>query len=234
MTQETGMPGILFTDHDSRYSRRRLIGTALALAGGVAFGRDALAQDGDSEVVPIQSTELGPMPSTGTVRDGFADQQPERPAAAEGVIPAELVVEKAQIDAEVEVQQIVDGVMQNPTGPWVVSWYEQTAELGVVGNVVMAGHVDYWNVGPSVFFHLGDMAEGDAIEVIGENQTTYAYTVEWNEVFDLEELTSGKITELVGPTEDPVLTLITCGGELDYASGEYLSRRVVRASLVEA
>jgi hypothetical protein len=30
-----------------------------------------------------------------------------------------------------------------------------------------------------------------------------------------------------------VLTLITCGGEFDYASGEYLSRRVVRASLVE-
>lgn len=227
------MPGILFTDDDSRYSRRRLVGSALALAGGVAFGRGALAQDDDSGVVPIQSTELGPMPSTGMVRDGFADQQPQQPEAADGVIPTELIVEKAGIDAEVEVQQIVDGVMQNPTGPWIVSWYEQTSELGVVGNVVMAGHVDYWNVGPSVFFSLGDLVEGDPIEVVGENQTIYGYTVEWNEVFDLEELTSGKITELVGPTEDPVLTLITCGGEFDYASGEYLSRRVVRAALVE-
>jgi hypothetical protein len=227
------MPGILFTEPDSRSSRRRLVGSALALAGGVAFGRAALAQD-DSEVVPIQSTELGPMPSTGTVRGGFTDQMPEQPAAAAGIVPSELIIDKAQINAEVEVQQIVDGVMQNPTGPWVVSWYEQTAELGEVGNVVMAGHVDYWNVGPSVFFNLGNLVEGDAVDVIGENQTTYAYTVAWNEVFDLEELTSGKITELVGPTDDPVLTLITCGGEFDYASGEYLSRRVVRASLVEA
>jgi hypothetical protein len=227
------MPGILFTDHDFRATRRRFVGSAFALAGGVALGRVALAQD-DTEVVPIQSTELGPMPSTGTVRDGFTDQQPQEPAAAAGVVPAELVIDRAQIDAEIEIQQIVDGVMQNPTGPWVVSWYEQTAELGVVGNVVMAGHVDYWNVGPSVFFHLGELAEGDVVDVVGENQTSYTYTVEWNEVFDLEELTSGKITELVGPTEDPVLTLITCGGDFDYASGEYLSRRVVRASLVES
>lgn len=228
------MPGILFTDRDSRYSRRRLVGSALAFAGGVAFGRDALAQDDDAEGVPIESTELGPMPGTGTVRDGFADQAPDQLDAAGGVVPVELIVEKAGIAAEVEVQEIVDGVMQNPTGPWVVSWYEQTSELGVVGNVVMAGHVDYWNVGPSVFFNLGDLVEGDPIEVLGENQTMFPYTVEWNEVYDLEELTSGKITELVGPTEDPVLTLITCGGEFDYASGEYLSRRVVRASLVEA
>src|SRR5690606_35992064 len=133
-----------------------------------------------------------------------------------------------------EVQQIVDGVMLNPSGPWIVSWYEQTAALGEIGNVVMAGHVDYWNVGPSVFFNLRNLAEGDQIEVIGENQTPFLYTVEWNETFDLEELTSGRITELVGPTEDPVLTLITCGGEFDYASGEYLSRTVVRASLVES
>jgi hypothetical protein len=227
------MPGILFTERDSRYSRRRLVGTALAFAGGASFSRGALAQDTDSEVVPIQSTELGPMPSTGTVRGGFADEQPGQLTATAGVIPAELVIEKAQINAEIEIQQIVDGVMQNPTGPWVVSWYEQTSELGEIGNVVMAGHVDYWNVGPSVFFNLGDLAEGDEVDVIGENQTTYTYAVDWNETFDLEELTSGKITELVGPTEDPVLTLITCGGEFDYASGEYLSRRVVRASLVE-
>ena len=57
------MPGILFNDRDTRYSRRRLVGSALALAGGAAFGRGALAQD-DPDVVPIQSTELGPMPGT--------------------------------------------------------------------------------------------------------------------------------------------------------------------------
>lgn len=227
------MPGILFNERDSRYSRRRVVGSALALASGVMLGRSAAAQDEDAEIVPIQSTELGPMPSTGTVRGGFVGDQTSQ-QSLEGIRPLALVVETAQIDAEVEVQQIVDGVMLNPSGPWIVSWYEQTSMLGEIGNIVMAGHVDYWNVGPSVFFNLRDLVEGDQVEVIGENQTSYLYSVEWNETFELEELTSGRITELVGPTEDPVLTLITCGGEFDYASGEYLSRTVVRASLVES
>ncbi len=227
------MPGILFMDQDRRVSRRRIVGSALAFAGGLTLGRSALAQD-DQEIVPIQSTELGPMPSTGTVRDGFVSDLPIELQTTPGVRPAALVVDRAQIDAEIEVQQIVDGVMQNPTGPWIVSWYEQTAELGELGNVVMSGHVDYWNVGPAVFFNLRDMVEGDEIEVIGENQTSFYYVVDWNETFGLEELTTGTITELVGPTDDPVLTLITCGGEFDYATGEYLSRTVVRASLVES
>ncbi|HYH13296.1 MAG TPA: class F sortase [Thermomicrobiales bacterium] len=228
------MPGILYNERDLRYSRRRIVGSALVLAGGAMFGRSVAAQDEDAEIVPIQSTELGPMPSTGTVRGGFVGDQVGQQGVVAGVQPAALVIEKAQIDAEVEVQQIADGVMLNPSGPWIVSWYEQTAALGEIGNVVMAGHVDYWNVGPSVFFNLRDLVEGDQVEVIGENQTSFLYTVEWNETFDLEELTSGRITELVGPTEDPVLTLITCGGEFDYASGEYLSRTVVRANLVES
>ncbi|HEV2128741.1 MAG TPA: class F sortase [Thermomicrobiales bacterium] len=225
------MPGILFMDQDTRISRRRIVGSALALASGLTLGRAALAQD-DQEIVPIQSTELGPMPSTGTIRDGFVSDSPDERQTTPGVRPAALVVDTAQIDAEIEVQQIVDGVMQNPTGPWIVAWYEQTAELGELGNVVMAGHVDYWNVGPAVFFNLRDMVEGEEIEVIGENGTPFHYLVDWNETFDLEELNSGTITELVGPTDDPVLTLITCGGEFDYATGEYLSRTVIRASLV--
>ena len=225
------MPGIHFNDRDNRFSRRRMIGSAFAFAGSLALGRETLAQDGDEEIIQIESTELGPVPSTGTIRDGFATDQLTQQQTAAGVRPAALIVEKAQIDAEIEVQQIADGVMQNPSGPWIVAWYEQTAELGVLGNVVMAGHVDYWNVGPSVFFNLRDMVEGDEIEVVGENQTSYYYAVEWNETFGLDELTSGTIGDLVGPTEDPVLTLITCGGEFDYASGEYLSRTVVRANL---
>lgn len=228
------MPGIVLNERDPRYSRRRLMGSAVAIAGGMVFGNTTMAQDEDQESVQIQSTERGPLPSTGTVRGGFVGDEPVQAQAGNGTQPSALIVEKIQIDAEVEVQQITNGVMQNPTGPWVVSWYQQTAELGEGSNVVMAGHVDYWNVGPAVFFNLRDIVEDDEITVVGEDQTEYTYTVDWNDTFELEELTSGKITELVGPTEDPKLTLITCGGEFDYANGEYLSRMVVRASLVEA
>lgn len=227
------MPGILKNDPNPRYSRRRLVGSAAALTSGFLLGQNAFAQDADDETIQIQSTELGPVPSTGTVRGGFIGEEPAAPQESQSAIPSGLLIERAGIDAEVEVLQIVDGVMQNPSGPWVVAWYEQTAALGEGSNVVMAGHVDYWNVGPAVFFNLRDMVEGDEIQVFGDGDATFTYAVESNETYDLEELTSGTITELVGQTEDPKLTLITCGGEFDYASGEYLSRMVVRAALVE-
>ncbi len=190
-------------------------------------------------LAPVTAGSAAPVltrddaPITGDMHAGPLGLNP--PAVRnQGVLPTAIRIANAQVDAEVETVEIVDGVMQNPTGPWVVSWYEETAELGVRGNVVMAGHIDYWNVGPAVFFNLRDMAPGDQIEVIGEDQSSHFYTVEWNETYDLEELTSGRISELVGPTEDPVISLITCGGEFDYASGEYLSRTVVRGALVEA
>lgn len=228
------MPGILKNDSDSQFSRRRLVGSAAALTGGLFLGRTVSAQDDDEdELFPIQSTKLGSIPTTGTVRGGFVGDAAVSPRDSTSAQPIALAIEAAGIDAQIEVQQIVDGVMQNPSGPWVVSWYEQTALLGEGGNVVMAGHVDYWNVGPAVFFDLRNLVESDEIQVFGDGHVAYTYAVETNETYDLEELTSGTITELVGQTEDPKLTLITCGGEFDYASGEYLSRVVVRAGLVE-
>ncbi len=226
------MPGIHFTDRDLRVTRRRVVGSALALAGGIALGRPGLAQD-DQEVVPIQSTELGPMPSTGTIRDGFVSEQPGETVAPATVRPAALVIEKAQIDAEIEVQEIVDGVMQNPTGPWIVAWYEQTAELGEGGNVVMAGHVDYWNVGPAVFWDVRNLPAGDIIRVVGEDGKNYEYAVQWIERYDTAALTPDVIqNDIVGDTGQESLTLITCGGEFDPATGEYNERWVVRANRV--
>src|SRR5699024_2236724 len=109
----------------------------------------------------------------------------------------------------------------------------QTATLGEPGNVVLAGHVDYWDVGPSVFYNVRDLVESDIITLTGEDESTWNYSVEWSNVFDNEQLTSGKLQEVVGRTETPSVTLITCGGEFDYANGEYLSRMVVRGTLVE-
>jgi hypothetical protein len=67
----------------------------------------------------------------------------------------------------------------------------------------------------------------------GEDGRPYRYAVEWVETFEVAELTSGTLQEVVSPTPESVVTLITCGGEFDYASGEYLSRTVARALLVE-
>ncbi len=148
-------------------------------------------------------------------------------------VPTAIQIDKAQVDAEVETIEIVDGVMQDPTGPWVVSWYQETAKPGEDGNTVMAGHVDYWDVGPAVFYNLKDLSQDDEIQVIGEDGSVYTYAVDWMETYTVAQLTPADLNEIVGPTEDPSLTLITCGGEFDAATGEYLSRTVIRAIRVE-
>jgi hypothetical protein len=204
----------------------------IATGAGVVARAPALGQDSTPESTPaISSNQPGEMPSTGALRPGPVGQQPPESVAAT-TIPVSIIVEAAGIDAEIEALDIVNGKLTDPTGPWVVSWYRQSGELGELTNLLMAGHVDYWGVGPSVFYNVRDLAEGDEILVTGENGETYTFAVQWNETFLLEDLISGTMSEIVAPTGGQSLTLFTCGGEFDYVNGEYLSRTVVRAERV--
>lgn len=219
-------------------NRRGIVLAALAsaLAVGAPRGR-SLAQDD-----PDDEPRLGEVPSTGGARPGpiRAVATPgERSPAAEpgpepepkGVAPVAIQIEKAAVDASVERVQIVDGVMENPSGPWVVSWYEDLAAPGERSNTVLAGHVDYWDVGPAVFQAVETLVPGDLIHVYGEDDTVFEYEVEWMDNVVVADLTPEEIWEIVGDTEQESLTLITCKiGTFDPATGEYLARFVLRAN----
>jgi LPXTG-site transpeptidase (sortase) family protein len=194
----------------------------VALALIVGLGATVSAQ------APIESTKSGEMPTTGGLRPGPIGLNPI-PAKSAGVAPVSIQIEKAGVDAEVEQIEIVDGKMQDPTGPWVVSWYKDLAKIGEFGNAVMAGHIDYWDVGPAVFYNLNTLQEGDRIIVTGEDQQTYTYEVEWVKNYDAD---NAPINEIVGETGEESLTLITCGGPFDYETGHYLQRTVVRSHRV--
>lgn len=155
---------------------------------------------------------------------------------AEGDVPVAINIPDAEVDAEVEIQQIVDGQMLDPSGPWVVSWYEQTAMVGTTGNAVMSGHVDYWEVGPAVFRNVANLQPGAEIRVVGQDGATYVYALEYIERVYIADLTAEEVNSprLVGNTDYAALTLITCGGEFDREAGEYLSRDIIRARLVSS
>jgi hypothetical protein len=174
----------------------------------------------------IQSTGIGAVPSTGASRPGPVSQVRER-ITVEAIAPVGLTVESAGIDAGIEALRVVNGAMQDPTGPWIVAWYENLGALGLFGNIVMAGHIDYWNVGPSVFYNLSTLQPGNEIVVSGEDGKAYPYAVEWVQQFDS---TSMPLDDVIGPIEGQALTLITCGGAFDYTNGQYLQRTVVRAN----
>src|SRR5215212_9430704 len=174
----------------------------------------------------IQPTGVGDVPSTGARRPGPANVALER-MPSDTVAPVGLAVEAAGIDAGIENLRVIDGAMQDPSGPWVVAWYDNLGTLGKIGNIVMAGHIDYWNVGPAVFYNLSTLEPGNEIVVTGDDGKTYPFAVEWVRQYDSESI---PLDEVTGPTEDQSLTLITCGGAFDYTNGHYVQRTVVRAN----
>jgi LPXTG-site transpeptidase (sortase) family protein len=196
----------------------------VALALIVGLGASVSAQ------APIESTKSGEMPTSGGLRPGPIGLNPI-PAKSAGVVPVSIRIESAGVDAEVEQLEIVDGQMQDPTGPWIVSWYKDLAKIGEFGNAVMAGHIDYWDVGPAVFYNLGSLQKGDKILVTGDDKVVYAYEVEWVKNYDAD---NAPISEIVGATGEESLTLITCGGPFDYETGHYLQRTIVRSHRVAA
>jgi len=222
-----------------RRSRRWALAAIAVSAIGAGRLLPTLAQDDDESAEeedieePILPNTVGELPTTGALRPGPVGAEPPALGPVRAARPTTIVIEQAGIDAEIETLNIVGGVMQNPTGPWVVSWYEETAELGTRGNVVLAGHINYWNVGDAVFANLAELQPDTEVVLSGEDGRPYRYAVEWVETFEVAELTSGTLQEVVSPTPEGALTLITCGGEFDYASGEYLSRTVARALLIE-
>lgn len=230
---------------DATTSRRRVLSAAAATAAALLLRRAgvAVAQDGAAAtaeagaVAPtapgpgtIVSTGRGEAPTFGGRRPGPFNWPPAQRETLPGVAPTGLRVEKVGIDAAVEELRIVDGQMQDPTGPWIVGWYTDLGWLGR-GNVVMAGHIDYWNVGPSVFFDIAALEPGDPIDVLGDDGGAYPFLVEWVRQVNAVD---APLDDLVGPTGGEALTLITCGGTFDYQNGVYLQRTVVRAAPVAA
>jgi len=215
---------------------RRSVVTGMVVLAFAAAHRivTASAQDGAPAAVAtpsagsvgIRPMGVGDVPSTGASRPGPANLELAR-TRSDFVAPVGLTVEAAGIDAGIEALRVVDGAMQDPSGPWVVAWYENLGALGKIGNIVMAGHIDYWNVGPAVFYNLSTLEPGGEIVVTGEDGRTYPFTVEWVRQYDSDSI---PLDEVAGPTTDQSLTLITCGGAFDYANGHYLQRTVVRAN----
>jgi LPXTG-site transpeptidase (sortase) family protein len=199
-------------------------GVRLPLAPQVATLSTNLLAQGSS----ISPRELGEQPTSGGARPGPVNAVPG--LRTPGVLPVELTIDTIELDATIEEQQIEDGVMQNPSGPFVVAWYKETGRLGELkNNVVLAGHLDYWDVGPAIFYDIWKLEEGNKIDVTGKNGAVFVYQVQWVKDYKIDDLDSATIQDIIGPTTNESLTLITCGGTFDYNSGEYESRIVVRS-----
>lgn len=140
--------------------------------------------------------------------------------------PTRLRIPALGIDGAVAALGVAaNGEMDVPRDAQTVAWYEYGPSPGQDGSAVLAAHVDYNGV-PGIFFDLARLDAGDEVTVTFDGGRTRTFTVEERASVAKEVL---PIDELFRRDGQPVLTLITCGGEFDAAARSYRSNIVVRA-----
>jgi len=117
------------------------------------------------------------------------------------------------------------GTIQVPPDPAVVGWYTRSPRPGAIGSAILLGHVDSLS-GPAVFYRLGSLRPRARIYVRRADGTIAVFRVDSVRWY----LKSAFPTAAVyGPTPDPELRLISCGGVFDQRLKSYLSNIVVYA-----
>jgi sortase (surface protein transpeptidase) len=121
-----------------------------------------------------------------------------------------------------------DGTLQVPADFDATGWYTGGPAPGETGPAVIAGHIDSRS-GPAVFYRLRELRPGQEITVGRTDGSSVRFAVDGvaqypKQVFPTEAV--------FGPSPDPLLRLITCGGAFDRSQRSYRDNVVVTARLV--
>jgi sortase (surface protein transpeptidase) len=121
-----------------------------------------------------------------------------------------------------------DGTLETPVDFSVAGWYSLGPRPGQIGAAVIAGHLDSYN-GPAVFARLPEVQPGDQIEITRKDGVLVTFEVTRIDLYPKDRFPTMSV---YGPTEQPELRLITCGGSFDKTKGSYRDNIVVYAKLI--
>jgi LPXTG-site transpeptidase (sortase) family protein len=120
------------------------------------------------------------------------------------------------------------GSIELPKEAADAGWFKGGPRPGQPGPAVVIGHVDM-DHGPAVFFRLREMKPGDAVYVDRVDGSTQQFTV--TQVRQVAK-SDFPTADVYAPDLESSLRLITCGGQFDQASGNYVDNIIVFASPV--
>lgn len=143
------------------------------------------------------------------------------------VPPTRLRIPAIGVDAALESLHLdAAGALRAPRDFDRPGWYADGTTPGAVGPAVIAGHVDSTR-GVAVFFRLHELTAGDWVEV-SRGGRWVAFRVVATSRYAKSRFPT---MQVYGPTPDPQLRLITCGGVFDQSRRSYLDNVVVFAVL---
>lgn len=206
-----------------------MAGTVAALAVGVYFG----VQAADSRH-PATSAQAAPAPTSSStvpsIRIPIPGVTPGTASSTAAVgLPVRLLVPSIGVDTTLQSLTLLsNGTLQSPSSWNVAGWYAGGIRPGQVGPAVIAGHIDSTS-GPAVFYKLHTVAIGARAIVTEQDGTTLTFVVDGIESYPKDDFPASAV---YGPTPYPELRLITCTGDFDYKTHNYLDNLVVSTHLV--
>jgi LPXTG-site transpeptidase (sortase) family protein len=185
-----------------QWAHRVALAAAALLAAGVLIG--------------------GPEPE-GTSRWPAWPGAPAGPVTA--APPTRVRIPAIRVDSPLESLGLDDaGALRAPVDYGRAGWYAGGTAPGDTGPAVIAGHVDS-HAGPAVFFRLYQLRPGDLVQV-QRGDRWLAFRVIATARYAKDRFPTG---EVYGPTPDPQLRLITCGGSFDATRRSYVDNVVAYA-----
>lgn len=214
-----------------------LIGGATAVTVGLT-GRDATPAPPPLTTAAAQTPPSGPSqpasPSAATSVPQLAAPPSPQPTeqAAPVAVPVSVSIPAIGVTSDLlHLGLRADGALEVPEGDDfdTAAWYDGSPRPGEVGPAVIEGHVSSSTRGPSVFFDLSRLQVGDTVEVTRQDGTVATF-----EVYDLQQFPKDSFptVQVYGPTTDPELRLITCGGTITESTGRFTDNIIVFASEV--
>ena len=202
---------------------RRIGNSAIAAVTLVALGSGAWLLHGAAEPPAPPPQPSAAQASTGTDRPGAA--VPALPPSP----PDRIRIPSIGVNAPLTGLGLTkSGSLDVPPARQknLAGWYEAGTTPGETGTAIVAGHVDNAE-GPAVFYDLGALKKGSAIEVDRRDGTVARFTVDAVAVYEAERFPDRKV---YGAAARPELRVITCGGGYSRTTG-YQGNVVVFAHL---
>lgn len=200
---------------------RRLASSGVLVAALVA----SCGPFDDASPQSMMPSDVSVQPSRAPDVDVETETVAERPADPRGE-PIQVLIPAIDVEADlVGVGLEADGAMQVPDFG-LAGWYTEGPRPGHAGPSVIAAHVDS-KAGPDVFYRLDDLARGDEIHVVYDSGDKVTFFVDSSEQTPKDDL---PVDTIWPATSERLLTLVTCGGQFDRATGHYRDNVIVYAS----
>ncbi|MEH1013966.1 class F sortase [Micromonospora sp. CPCC 206060] len=212
-----------------------LIVILLTLAGAGLTGLALTAPDPVTPPQPAAGADLdAPLPAPPPdaadpdLAEGGRSADPGLPRSA----PVLVTIERIKVRANVLLLGVRDdGTVEVPpmSQAHLAGWYGRGPSPGEIGNAVLMGHVDSAELGPAVFFRLGELAAGDRILVTRQDRSVVEFRVDAVRSYPKNAFPTALV---YGPSDRAGLRLVTCGGTFDRQQNTYLNNVIVFATRV--